>query len=79
MKKNSPTRFNGTKQILTVHTLTKTIQSKVFNHKQFVRTLDTKNILENMKNLPCNYTASAFTDPNHRNIITGDIRIIQNN
>ena len=36
-------------------------------------------ILDNMNNLPCNCTTSPFTDPNHRHIVTGDIRIVQNN
>ena len=33
VKKNWPTQFNKTEQILTVYTLTKTIRSKVFHHK----------------------------------------------
>ena len=41
MKKRLPTQFNKTEQISTVYTLTKTIQSKTFNHKEFIKTLDT--------------------------------------
>ena len=60
--------------------LTKTIRSKIFNHKELdTKTLNTKNILDNMNNLPCNYITSLFTDPNHRHIVTGDISIAQNN
>ena len=33
VKKNVPTQFNKTEQILTVYTLTKTVASKIFNHK----------------------------------------------
>ena len=32
--------------------------------------LDTKDILENMNNLPCNCTTSPFTDANHGNIVS---------
>ena len=58
----------------TVYTLTKTI----LNHKKFIKTLDTKDILDNMNKLPGNCTISPFTDPNHEHIVTGDIRIVQN-
>ena len=75
VKKNLLTKFNKTEQISTVHTLTKAIRSKIFNRKEFIKTLHTKNILDNMDNLPCNCTTSSFTD---RHIVTGDIRIVQN-
>ena len=78
VKKNLPTQFNNTEQISTVYTLTKTIRSKIFNHKEFLKTLDTKDILDNTNNLPCNCTTSPFTDPNHGHIVTGDISITQN-
>ena len=45
----------------------------------YVKTLDTKDILENMNNLPCNCTTSSFTDANHGHIVSADIRIVQNN
>ena len=79
VKKNLPTQVNKTEQIPTVYTLTKTIRPKIFNHKKFRKTLDTKGILDNMNNLPYNCTTSPFTDPNHGHIVTGDIRIVQNN
>ena len=37
MKKNLPTQFNKTEQISTVYALTKTIQCKIFNRKEFLR------------------------------------------
>ena len=52
VKKNLPTQFNKIEQISTIYTLTKTIRSKIFNHKEFIKTLDTMDILDNMKNLP---------------------------
>ena len=77
VKKNLPTQFNKTEQISTVYTLTKTIRSKIFNLKEFIETLDTKDILDNMNSLPCNCTASPFTDTNHGHIVAGDMRIVQ--
>ena len=44
MKRNLSTQFKKTEEISTVYTLTKTIRSKVFNHKEFIKTLDTKDI-----------------------------------
>ena len=79
VNKNLPTQFNKTEQISAVHTLNKTIRSKIFNHKEFIKTLDTKDILENINNLPCNCTTSPFTDANYGHIATGDIHIVQNN
>ena len=79
VKKSLPTQVNKTEQISTVYTLTKTTQSKIFNHKEFIKTLDSKGILDNMNNLPCNCTTWPFTDPNHGHIVTGDIRAVQNN
>ena len=78
MKKNLHTQFNKTEQISAVYTLSITIRSKIFNHKEFIKTLDTKDISDNMKNLPCNCTISPFTDPNHGHIVTGNIDIVQN-
>ena len=69
-KKNLPTQFTETEQISTVYTLRKTLRSKAFNHKEFIKTLYTKYILDNMNNLPCNCTTSSFTDPNHGHIVT---------
>ena len=55
------------------------MRSKIFNHKEFIKTLDTKDILDSTNNLPCNCTTSPLTDPNHGHIVTVDIRIVQNN
>ena len=79
VKKNLPTQFNKTEQTSTeqTSTLTKTIESKIFHYKEFIKTLGTKNILYNTKNLPFNCTTSPFTDPIHGHIVTGDICIMQ--
>ena len=60
--------FKRVAQMSTVYALTKTIESKIFNHKEFIKTLDTQDILDNMNNLPCNCTISPFTDANHGHI-----------
>ena len=44
VKKNLPTQFNKTEQISTVQALTKTIRSNIFNHEEFIKTLDTKDM-----------------------------------
>ena len=77
MKRNLLTQFNKTEQISAVYILTKTIQSKLFNHKGFIRVLDTSAVLDNMNNLPCNCTTSPFTYPNHGHIVTGDITLTE--
>ena len=46
VKKNLPAIFNETEQISAVYTLTKTIRSKIFNHNEFVKTLDTNSLVE---------------------------------
>ena len=51
----------------------------MFNHEDFIKTLDTKNILDNMKNVPYICITRPFTDPNHEHIASRDIRITQNN
>ena len=68
---------NATKQ--NKFQLTKTMWSKIFNHIEFIKTLYTKDILDNMNNLPCNSTTSPFTDPNHGHAVTGVTRILRNN
>ena len=82
MTKNLPTQLNKIEQISTVYTLSKTIQSKIFNRKEFIKTLDTKNILGNVNNCttsPCNCTTLPFTDPNHGHIVTEDTHFVQSN
>ena len=46
VNKNLPIQFNKTEKISRVYALTKTIRSKIFNHKQFIKTLETKDILD---------------------------------
>ena len=62
-----------------MHKLTKTIRSKIFNHKKIFQTLDIDLILQDRTIIPCNCHLSEFKDPDHGHIITGDLRIVQNN
>ena len=73
VKKNLPTQFNKTEQISTVYTLTKIKRCKIFNHKEFIRTLDTKDNVDSMNKLSCNCIASPFRDPKHEYMVTGDM------
>ena len=50
VKKNLLTKFGKTEKISAVYTLAKTIRLKIFNRKEFVKALDTKDILGNMSN-----------------------------
>ena len=52
VKQNLPTQCNKTEQISTVYTLTNTIQSKIFNHKEFIKTTRSTNF--------CGYIFSRF-------------------
>ena len=71
-QKNLPTQFTKTEQI---STLTKTIPSTIFKNTEFIKTLDTQYILDNMNILPCSCTTLSFADPNHEHIATGDMPI----
>ena len=54
------------------------IRAKIFNHKTFVKSLDIDKLLLN-NDLPCQCEHSKYKDPNHGHIITGDLRLVQNN
>ena len=74
-----PSQFKKTEKISVVYTLSNTIRSKIFNHKQFLNKLDTNSIIKQYNNLPCDCNNSPFKDPDHGHIVTGDLRIVQNN
>ena len=61
------------------YTLGNTIRHKIFNHKSFVQDFDTKNIINNISSLPCNCLNSNYRDQHHNHIVTGDLRIVENN
>lgn len=62
-----------------VYSLTSTIRNKIFNYKETVNTIDTDDLLTFGTNLPsCECSKSPFVDPDHGHIMTGDLRIIEN-
>ena len=55
------------------------ISSKIFNHKQFVESLDINAFIQNEAIMPCNCEDSPYKDSEHGHIVTGDLRIVRNN
>ena len=62
-----------------VYSLTNSIRSKIFNFNKSVSNLDVRGFLQDNTNLPCNCSGSGFIDKDHRNRVTGDLRIVGNN
>ena len=59
-----------------VYTLKPSIRSKIFNYKEFTNSID---VFDNVSTYPCSCRDSSFVDIDHGHIVTGDLRIIQNN
>ena len=74
-----PSLFDKSDKISTIYKLSNTIRSKIYNHKSFLQNLDTAEIIKKQNDLPCDCNDSPFKDPNHGHIVTGDLRIVQNN
>ena len=62
-----------------VYSLNPPIGSKLFNFNKFVNNLDVESFLVDSSTLPCKCSKSPFKDKDHGHIITGDLRMIQNN
>ena len=62
-----------------VHSLDAPIGSKIFNFNKFVSSLDVDLFLRDSSSLPCHCSDSPFKDDHHGHIISGDLRIIENN
>ena len=62
-----------------VFDLVRPIRSKIFNHKKTVQEVDIDTFLADSSILPCSCADSPFIDRHHGHIITGDLRIVQNN
>ena len=55
------------------------IRNKIYNYKETVSSIHVdENGSFNSDLLPCDCDSSDFTDPHHKHIITGDLRIVQN-
>ena len=66
---------------MVVYSLEQSIRFKIFNYHQFVKDLDLNEFIKDLKsiNCSCSHFISEFTDKDHGHIITGDLRIVQNN
>jgi hypothetical protein len=62
-----------------IYNLTPTIRSKIFNYRETVNAIDINDQLTYGTNLPsCDCHNSPFIDADHGHIMTGDLRIIEN-
>ena len=73
-----PQSFNNESPMV-VFDLAKPIRSKIFNHKKTIQQLDVDAFLADPSILPCPCADSPFKDSHHGHIITGDLKIVQNN
>ena len=73
-----PPTFNKESPMV-VYNLVKPIRSKIFNYKNVLQHLDVDAFLADRTILPCSCADSPFIDEHHGHIITGDLRIVQNN
>ena len=64
---------------MVTYTLTTSNYSKLFNHKKTVGEINVTDFVNNENIYPCNCENSPFKDRYHGHIITGDLRIIENN
>ena len=62
-----------------VYSLNTPISSKIFNFNKFVTSLDVKSYLEDPSFLPCHCANSPFRDKYHGHIISGDLRLVEDN
>ena len=62
-----------------VYSLKPPISSIVLNFNKFVSQPDVDQFLENDSTLPCNCAESPFRDKHHGHIISGDLRLVENN
>ena len=76
--KHLPTAFNKNSPMV-VFDLTKSIRSKIFNHKKTIQELDVDAFLADPSIFPCSCNDSPFKDNHHGHIISGDLRIVENN
>ena len=64
---------------MVTYNLDNLISTKIFNFNRFIADLDLQAFVNNPRTLPCECRNSKFKDSHHRHIVTGDLRIIENN
>ena len=62
-----------------VYNLTNPIRSKIFNFNQFTSKFDINAFLNDENILPCHCEESPFRDTHHNHIVSGNLKIIDNN
>ena len=62
-----------------VYDLTNPVRNKIFNFNNFLSDLNIDTVLSDISSLPCDCQGSQYIDKDHGHILTGDLRIIQNN
>ena len=70
-----PTTFKNREPPTVLYLRSRTIGRKIFNYKQTVEELKTKNW--KAEDFPCNCKESKMCDPHHGHIVTGDLEFIQ--
>ena len=70
-----PTKFESP---MITYKLRSPIASKIFNYNKFVKSIDVNNALADNTCFPCSCHNSEFKNNFHGHIITGDLRIVQN-
>ena len=56
-----------------------TIRSKIFNYRQTVESIFVDDEVSfTLNSEPCNCAHSKFCDPDHKHVITGDLRLVEN-
>ena len=62
-----------------VFSLNSPISSKIFNFNKFVTSLNVEQFINDPSILPCNCKDSSFADSHHGHIISGDLRLVEDN
>ena len=61
-----------------IFNLKEPVGSKIFNFNKFSSSFDVKSFVKDPNTLPCSCANSSFKDPHHKHIVTGDLRIVEN-
>ena len=76
---NLPNNISKDNLPMITYSLGNIIRHTIFNYKSFIKDIDTNNIVDNIASLPCNCDNSLYKDQHHGHIVTGDLRIVENN
>ena len=75
-----PRQFQDDEVPSIVYSLSGTVRNEIFNYKQTVNSINTKDTVTFGTGIVhCDCASSPFVDKDHKHIVTGDLRIITNN